>query len=114
MLIPPSMVKKNISQKEGRQPRFPMFICDRTFVLVAEQVQKLDYSGPVGFSCDDTKHFASWRLFWDSNVKTYYLVGGTAGPMQVADPEGVQAILDDPTNVKATKVHIPLLYTGLL
>lgn len=80
-----------------------MDICERTFDLVAEHLDGLDYNGPVGLSCDDTKLFATFRLHWDGEKKAYYLVGGTDGPLLVADPDAVGEALQT-GNSKATKV----------
>ena len=80
-----------------------MDICDRTFKLVSEHLKTLDYEGPVGLSCDDTKLFATYRLYWDSEKKAYFLVGGVDGPICVPDPDNVKQIIQDAKTQKATK-----------
>jgi hypothetical protein len=92
--------------KEARQPRFPMEICDRTFKLVADHLDALDYDGPVGLSCDDTKLFATFRLYWDKEKDSYVLIGGTDGPLVVKDPDSVQEVIDRAKAQKATKVRV--------
>ncbi|KAJ7931810.1 hypothetical protein B0H13DRAFT_1857466 [Mycena leptocephala] len=67
--------------KEAREPRFPMEIGDRTFQLVEEHLNALDYHG---------------RLFgW-----------GCRGPIRVADPDAIKAVLEDANVRKATKVRV--------
>ena len=81
-----------------------MEICDHTFKLVEDHLNALDYNGPVGLSCDDTKLFATFRLYWDKEQDSYVLVGGTDGPLIITDPENVQEVIDQAKTQKATKV----------
>ena len=81
-----------------------MDICDRTFELVTDHLNSLDYNGPVGLSCDDTKLFSTFRLFWDDKEDSYMLVGGIDGPLRVADPDSVQKVIEQKNAKKATKV----------
>ncbi|KAF8161506.1 hypothetical protein B0H34DRAFT_767051 [Crassisporium funariophilum] len=98
--------ERTIRNKEAREPRFPMDICPRTFELVTEHLKALDYDGPLGLSCDDTKLFATFRLYWDSKEQSYFLVGGVSGPIRVADPENVKQAIHDAKAEKATKVRV--------
>jgi hypothetical protein len=84
-----------------------MDIGPRTFELVAEHLKALEYDGPLGLSCDDTKLFATFRLYWDSKEKSYFLVGGVDGPLRVADAENVKQAIIDARADKATKVCLP-------
>ena len=95
---------RTFRMKESRQPRFPMEICDRTFDLVKEHVNALGYKGPVGVSCDETKLFATYRLYWDGSQATYFLVGGVEGPVKVLDAEQVNDTIKKAQMRKATKV----------
>ena len=81
-----------------------MEICDHTFKLVADHLDALDYDGPVGLSCDDTKLFATFRLYWDQEQDSYVLIGGTDGPLVVTNPDSVQEVIDQAKAQKATKV----------
>ncbi len=93
-------------EKEARQPWFPMKIGDRTFQLVQEHLTALGYSdGPLGLSCDDTKLFPAFRMYWDSQERTHFVVGGIDGPMRVANPDRLRIMLQDPGTAKATKVR---------
>lgn len=97
---------QSFSKKEACQPRFPMDISDRTFELVNEHLNVLNFDGPVGLSCDDTKLFATFRLYWDAEQTSYFLVGGTDGPLRVADPDDVKRVIEEAKAEKATKVSL--------
>ncbi|KAG6818744.1 hypothetical protein H0H93_002181 [Arthromyces matolae] len=97
---------RSFRMHESRAPAFPLTICDRTFELVVEHLEALNYSGPVGLSCDDTKLFSSLRLFWDAPKETYFLIGGTEGPYPVANPDEVKDILADKSITKSTKIRL--------
>ncbi|KAF4621775.1 hypothetical protein D9613_012143 [Agrocybe pediades] len=102
----PMPTERHIQIKEGRQPKFPMEICDRTFTLVETHLKGLGYQGPVSLSCDDTKLFSTFRIYWDSKEKAHFLVGGTEGPIRVLDPDNVQKVVEEAKNLKATKVRL--------
>lgn len=90
---------------EARQPKIPLVISPETFLRVRKRLDAVHYSGPVGLSCDDTKLLSGLRMFWDTLKQKYLLVGGIDGPLEVADPEQVQAMMDDPAITKGTKVQ---------
>ena len=71
-------------------------------------IEALDYKGPVALSCDDTKLFATYRLYWDKEQDSYVLIGGTDGPLVVMDPDSVQEVIDQAKAQKATKVRVSL------
>lgn len=81
-----------------------MEICDRTFELAKSHLVALDYRGPVALACDDTKLFATLRLYWDKEEKSYFLIGACSGPVRVPDVDAAQEALADPNIKKATKV----------
>ncbi len=64
----------------------------------------LEYKGPLGLSCDDTKLFATFRLYWDSEKNTYFLIGATDGPIQVADADNIEKAIEEAKAQKAAKV----------
>lgn len=92
------------SHKEAREPRFPMEICDRTFELARVHLAALDYHGPVALACDDTKLFATLRLYWDKKEGSYFLVGACCGPIRVPNLDAAQKAVADTNVIKATKV----------
>lgn len=81
-----------------------MEICDRTFEMAIAYLQGLGYKGPVGLCCDDAKLFASLRLYWDSDKKKHFLIGGSNGAVEVSDPDSVEQVVKDAKIQKATKV----------
>jgi hypothetical protein len=81
-----------------------MEISDHTFQLVIDHLTALNYTGPVGLSCDDTKLFSSLHLYWDAEKDAYFLVGGVGGPYCVLDAESVKQVIVEGKIDKATKV----------
>lgn len=82
-----------------------MEICNQTFDLVEDHLKALDYTGPVGLSCDDTKLFSSLRLYWDNKENSYFLVGGEDGPYRVPDADSVKRVIAEGKIKNATKVR---------
>ncbi|KAF8328951.1 hypothetical protein F5887DRAFT_1287968 [Amanita rubescens] len=93
----PGRTIRSFRQKEAREPRFPMTICDRTFSLVEEHLSLLGYKGPVCLCCDDTKLLSTFRLYWDAKEQSHYIVGGVDGRYHVPNPEDLK---------KATKIRL--------
>jgi hypothetical protein len=86
------------------QPRFPIGIQPRTFELVKETLQQLQYDGPVGLSCDDTKLLASFHPYYDEDRKGYFLMGHIGEPYQILNHEDFQLVIQNKELQKATKV----------
>ncbi|KAF6765888.1 hypothetical protein DFP72DRAFT_996748 [Ephemerocybe angulata] len=98
---------RSLLMKRARQPRFPMDINERTFEGVVNELKLLGYiGGHVALSCDDTKLLPGYRVYYDGEDKTHYLVGGTEGRLRVIDPDQVQSVLDDANSEKATKLRL--------
>ncbi len=83
-----------------------MEICERSFKIVKDHLETLDYDGPLALSCNDTKLFATFWLYWDSQDNNYYLVGGVDGRIFVANPDQIQETLAVAKAEKATKVFV--------
>ncbi|THH21626.1 hypothetical protein EUX98_g8318 [Antrodiella citrinella] len=94
----PSRSQRSFRQKEARKPKFPMTTCHRTFDRVTEYLTALKYNGPVGLSCDDTKLFATFRLYWDADENCHF---------------AFKAILEEARATKATKVRLWCLQVPL-
>ena len=88
----------------ARQPRFPIGIQDRSFELAIEHLRKLDYDGPVGLACDDTKLFPALRPYYDQMTDKHYILGGTGEPLILANPEELTSVLKSGEAEKASKV----------
>ncbi|KAL1661458.1 hypothetical protein GGF50DRAFT_61078 [Schizophyllum commune] len=102
----PMPTQRSFNRKIARQPRFPMEICDETFELVVNTLRLIGFWGPVSVACDDTKLFDTWRLYYDSVTKKFYLIGGVDGPILVSDPEKIQELIDSLATKKAKKVRV--------
>ncbi|KAF7970334.1 hypothetical protein HWV62_24362 [Athelia sp. TMB] len=98
--------ERSYRNKESREPRMPMTICNRTFELVDSHLNAIGYTGPVGLSCDDTKLFPAWRIYWDAAQKANFLVGGTGEPMRIADPKQLRATIANAKLKQASKVRL--------
>ncbi|PSR74626.1 hypothetical protein PHLCEN_2v9692 [Hermanssonia centrifuga] len=102
----PARTERSFQIMEGKAPKMPMAIRDRSFELVSQQLEVLCYEGPISLSWDDTKLLPAFRLFWDPDRKAHFLVGAIEGPICVADPEMARAIADDLSHVLGTKVRL--------
>ena len=91
--------------QRARQPRFPVGIQPRTFELVEDMPRKLQYSGPVALSCDDTKLLASFRPYYDEDQKGYFVMGHTRDPYELVDHQTFQRVVESQELTKATKVN---------
>jgi hypothetical protein len=72
---------------------------------VVEHLDSLNYNGPVGLSCDDSKLLASLRLYWDGKKKAHFLVSAVGGPIEVPDPDDIKTLMSDQNIEKGTKVQ---------
>jgi hypothetical protein len=88
----------------ARQPRFPIGIQDRTFKLVVSHLKSLDYHGPVGLACDDTKLLPALRPYYDQQHDSYCILGSTGEPRIIANPEELTTIIRNGEIEKASKV----------
>ncbi|KAF8239658.1 hypothetical protein L208DRAFT_1374531 [Tricholoma matsutake] len=83
-----------------------MEICERSFELVVKHLAALNYTGPVGLSCDDTKLFSAMCLYWDAEQKSHFLVGGVDGLYHVANADQVKSVLETANIQKAAKIRL--------
>ncbi|KAG8707767.1 hypothetical protein FRC09_001628 [Ceratobasidium sp. 395] len=105
----PSSFKKMRSQ----EMRFPLTIGDETFKYAKTYFDQIGYAGPLCLSCDDTKLLPSLRMYYDPHTKQWQLVGGTKGPINVADNDELVEILKSGTVQKAPKVRTWVLQAQL-
>lgn len=92
------------STAESKQEKFPIIPCHRSFVLVRNYLESINYTGPIGLSCDDTKLFAAFRPYWNAEEGSHYVVGCTGSPLRIADIEEFEYQLQRGCLEKATKV----------
>lgn len=93
------------SHHRARQPRFPIGIQDRTFQLVIDTLDQLNYYGPLALSCDDTKLLASLHPFYDKEKEAWFVLGHVGKPYQLLDYEDFKAVTNNSELQKATKVR---------
>lgn len=94
------------SATESKREKFPIEPCQRSYTMVRNYLDSINYAGPVGLSCDDTKLFAAFRPYWNAIEDTYYVVGCTGLPLRIANIEEFQHHLQRGQMEKATKVSL--------
>ncbi|PSR70772.1 hypothetical protein PHLCEN_2v13350, partial [Hermanssonia centrifuga] len=102
----PGRTERNIRHNEARQPRFPLGITQRTFDLVQIHINKLEYHGPLGLSCDDTKLHPAFRPYYTNGDDGCYILGGTGEPLQIANPDEFNDTVTSGQLEKATKLRL--------
>ncbi|KAF8687978.1 hypothetical protein AX14_003566 [Amanita brunnescens Koide BX004] len=102
----PARTRRSLRLKEGREPSIPLSICADTFLRAKEYCEALDYSGPIGLGCDETKLQSGLHLYWNTCDGAHYLVGGVNGPIRVIDAERVDSVMSDQNIVLGTKIHL--------
>ncbi|KAF9231491.1 hypothetical protein BU15DRAFT_82327 [Melanogaster broomeanus] len=99
--------------QRSRTPKFPLTICDDTFLNAHSYIVALNYMGPLGLSCDDTKLYPALRTYWDANTSSYYLVGHTGDPLAIANADELHMALQTLKDKKATKLRLWVLVIPL-
>ena len=93
----PAPTQRRFKQKEAKEPHFPQEINDQTFQQVVDHLEEINFSGPCSLSCDDTKLFSTYRLYYEGKQGAHFLVGGVDGPIRVLDPEIKRKSFNSPT-----------------
>ncbi|KIY43701.1 hypothetical protein FISHEDRAFT_52985 [Fistulina hepatica ATCC 64428] len=103
----PKRTERSYKHIQAKVPRLPLDICLETFQRVHDQLEAMGCLGdPMCLSVDDTKLFAQLRMYYDDKAKKYFVVGGEDGPIQVADPAQLEALLRDDTIKPSTKMRL--------
>ena len=89
----------------SHQPHFPIGIQERTFALVKQKLEDLQYNGPVALSCDDTKLLPSLHPYYDQDREGYFLMGHVGEPLQLLDHEAFRTVVKKNNLEKVTKVR---------
>ncbi|KAH8913224.1 hypothetical protein BT69DRAFT_1306819, partial [Atractiella rhizophila] len=86
-------------------------ITERNFVMVAEHLQKLKYTGPLGISVDDTECHPDVRPCNDivDGKKIWYFVGGVGEPKEFTVETREQVLREVHGGELATKIRLYLL-----
>ncbi|KXN83213.1 hypothetical protein AN958_01727, partial [Leucoagaricus sp. SymC.cos] len=96
----------SIQHKNSQAPQFPQGINEDIFTQVKAHLDSLNYSGPVCLMCDDMKLLPTFHLYWDTQEKAHFLVGGVDRPIQLLDSADLQSILSKIEGHKATKLYL--------
>lgn len=102
----PAHSERSIKYNEARQPKFPIGLTERTFSLFQEQLDLLDYAGPLCLSVDDTKLHPALRPYYDKTMGGYFILGSTGDPLKIMDADQFQDIVQKAQLTKATKLHL--------
>ena len=84
--------------------QFPIGIQLCTFDLAVITLQKLDYTGPIVLSCDDTKLLPSVHPYFDKEKDAYFVLGHVGKLYQLVDPSAFEGLITSSQLEKATKV----------
>ncbi|ETW81979.1 hypothetical protein HETIRDRAFT_417989 [Heterobasidion irregulare TC 32-1] len=80
---------------------------DETFNRVYNYIMKdLNYSGPLGLSCNNTKLLSMLCIYLDVQAECFFLVGHTGELIPIADTAELEALLKSKMLEKVTKVHV--------
>ncbi|RDX45703.1 hypothetical protein OH76DRAFT_1486179 [Lentinus brumalis] len=74
--------------------------------IAIEYLDLLEYAGPVGLSCDDTKLVPGLDPVYDKDRNGFVVLGGVGDPMPVADPEELNAAIAAGRIAKAEKLRL--------
>ncbi|KAI0070186.1 hypothetical protein K474DRAFT_1713553 [Panus rudis PR-1116 ss-1] len=102
----PTCSERSLRYNEARQPRFPIGITERTFSLLIEHINMIDYNGPVCLCVDDTKLHPALRPFYDKDDDAFYILGCAGEPLRVADPDRLDEYIQDANQKKAQKLRL--------
>lgn len=96
--------ERHLKKQSSNTPHFPFKLCDRTLDLVQEHLKDIEYKGPVGMGCDDTKLFSGLQLIWDPTEECHFLIGASDGPIRVANVDEVREAMELAKEKAGTKV----------
>ncbi len=74
--------------------------------MARDNLNGLQYDGPVGLMCDDTKLHPAFQPFYDRDRGGYCILGSTGEPFLLSDPAEFEAILKEGKLKKATKIRV--------
>lgn len=95
--------------KSAKAPKTPTVICDLAFQRTATQLKAIKYCGPSSLCWDDTELCADERLVFDESLDSYVIIGYTAGPVPVTNPDQAREIMKSGRYTLATKVCICIM-----
>ncbi|KAG8700389.1 hypothetical protein FRC08_004733 [Ceratobasidium sp. 394] len=94
----PLPAERSLQRQRSRQPSFPIGVTDENVIRAVEYLNKLNYTGPVGLSCDDTQLLSKFSPYYDGQKNKWYLLGGVGEPIEIDDEvDGVEKRVADAT-----------------
>lgn len=95
--------------KQAKEEKFPIGITPATFARAKAYTTRLQYSGPLALSCDDTKLLEGFRLYQSDDgtgQQKWFITGSTDdSPREVANIEELEEVLATGELQKASKVR---------
>ncbi|KDQ05883.1 hypothetical protein BOTBODRAFT_122166 [Botryobasidium botryosum FD-172 SS1] len=92
-------------------PKFEPGITLNNVAMVAASLRCLGYSGPLALARDETKVEAALQGYQDA-AKEWHLLGPCTGEVVVKSVDALDALLQDPSIKKGTKVKISNLFVS--
>ncbi|KAG8757304.1 hypothetical protein FRC11_004663 [Ceratobasidium sp. 423] len=105
----PVPTERNLRLHRSKAPSFPIGITKHTFERAASYLKKIEYTGPVCISCDDTMVLSKITPYYDDSRKKWLLLGGIGDPVEVDDnAKDIRSSITDVINTmeKATKCRL--------
>ncbi|KAJ6524888.1 hypothetical protein DFH09DRAFT_1372073 [Mycena vulgaris] len=99
---------RSMRQVRAKLPRFGPGILGTNVARAVDILIKLEYSGPLSLSCDDTALEPAISVFQETKT-TCLVLGGIDGPITVTDEDDIDAVLKAAQLKKADKLRVWLL-----
>lgn len=93
------------------KPAFIQGIGEHTHLIAIQYLKDYGYplDSPLATSVDDTKLLPAFRPYYDGSQQKWFMVGGTGGPIEVADINLLQAQIKAAEDTKASKLRLWML-----
>ncbi|KAL1751197.1 hypothetical protein FB107DRAFT_222515 [Schizophyllum commune] len=106
----PMRSERSFRYKLSREPKLPLDFCKVMFERVSRHLAALGCMGePVCLQVDDTKLFKKLRMYYVKKEDAYYVVGACEGPIRVARPEELEAMLRNKEISPSSKMRLFLV-----
>ncbi|KAG9079754.1 hypothetical protein FRC06_007509 [Ceratobasidium sp. 370] len=88
--------ERSLHQHRSRGPSFPIGVTNKNIECAVQHLKRLEYTGPVSISCDDTQLLSKFSPYFDGAKDKWYLLGGVGEPIEIDDSiEGVEKQIAD-------------------
>src|SRR5260221_9409958 len=93
------------SEQLAKQPHFPIHITHLVYSRAKVYLSKISYEGFCALACDDMKLLPSLQPYFDKEQGVWMIVGVAGQPIEVANEQSLEQMLEEGNVIKATKVH---------